>query len=89
MIEPQPRIVDHYLKEHQDAYIAEETKKLKDFLLPLPDGTYRNYPSMSDAIEEPEVIEVPKAPEVPKVEPQGFGKFEFRKHSRTSDYRKD
>jgi len=89
MIEPQPRIVDHYLKEHQDAYIAEETKKLKDFLLPLPDGTYRNYPSMSDAIEEPEVIEVPKAPEVPTVEPQGFGRFELRKHSRTSDYRKD
>ena len=86
MIEPRPRIVDHYLKENQDAYIAEETKKLKDFLLPLPDGTYRNYPSMSDAIEEPEVIEVPKEPEVPKVKSREFGRFELRKHSRTSDY---
>ena len=75
----EPSVVqDHLLREHQEAYIAEETKKLNEVVM---------YPFMYDSEDtDYEDLELPeiKTPEVPSTD---FGRFELRKHSRTSDYR--
>lgn len=75
----EPSVVqDHLLKEHQEAYIAEETKKLNEVVM---------YPFMYDTEDtDYEDLKLPeiKTPEVPSTD---FGRFELRKHSRTSDYR--
>jgi len=73
-------------KEAQDAYIAEETKKLREFT-----GSYPSQYKIED-IEETKIPTVPELPVTPYITPEPTipnWKGGMRKHSRTSDYRED